>query len=216
MVTEKEIDEKHSLPEDVDSIYWEAYSAINERKYGDARSLLYQILSKYPEHPRALNALASTLRKEGNYEKAEETFFRAITAAPDYVYAYNNLSLMYSEMGNLEKAAEYARRSIKLLKGSAVPWHTLGVYYMKRGQLRTAIDHFLAAYSYDPQYAKAAYNTACCYALLGEIDEALEYLATSLDSLERVARAEADEDFADLRDLPGFKKVIEETKRALS
>ena len=216
MVTEKELDEKYALPEDAKGLYDDAIAAINRGKHDDARRFLGQLLEKHPEHPRVLNALASTFRKEGNYEKAEETFFRPIAAAPDYVYAYNNLSLLYSEIGKLEKAAEYARRSIKLLKGSAVPWHTLGVYYLKRGQLRTAIDHFLAAYSYDPEYVKAAYNTACCYALLGETDEALEYLAKSLASPERVARAEADEDFADLRDLPEFKKVIEEAKRTLS
>lgn len=216
MVTEKEIDEKYALRGDVQGLYDDAVAAINLEKYDDARQLLYQILDKYPEHPYVLNALASAFRKEGNYKKAEETFFRAIAAAPDYVYAYNNLSLMYSEMGKLGKAAEYARRSIKLLKGSAVPWHTLGVYYMKRGQLRTAIDHFLAAYSYDPEYAKAAYNAACCYATVGETDEAIKYLSKSLDSLERVAKAEADEDFVHLRNVPEFKKVIEDAKQTLS
>jgi tetratricopeptide (TPR) repeat protein len=122
---------------------------------------------------------------------------------------------MYSEMGELEKASEYARRSVMILTESAIPWHTLGVYYLTRGQLVTAIDHFLAAYSYDPAYTKAAYNAACCYALLGEIDEALEYLKKSLDSPERIARAEKDEDFASIRDLPGFKQVIEEARKSL-
>ncbi|UCE27787.1 MAG: tetratricopeptide repeat protein, partial [Candidatus Coatesbacteria bacterium] len=214
MVTEKEIDEKYALPDDVENIYWEAYSAINESRCDDARRLLSLILDKYPDQPRVLNALASTFRKEGDYEKAEEVFFRAIAAAPDYIYAYNNLSLMYSVTGEMEKAAEYARRSIKLLKGSAVPWHTLGMYYMVQGQFRTALDHFLAAYSYDPGYAKAAYNAACCYARLGETNEALNHLAKSLDSPERIAKAEADEDFAGLREMPEFKEIIEKAKKA--
>jgi len=215
MVTEKEIDEKYGLRGDAKLLYDDAVAALNRENYDEARRVLYRILEKHPEHPYVLNALASTFRKEGNYGKAEETFFRAIAAASDYVYAYNNLSLMYAETGEMEKAAKYARRSIRLLKASAIPWHTLGMYYRAAGRLRTAIDHFLAAYSYNPGYAKAAYNAACCYAQLGETAEALEYLAKSLDSSERVAKAEADEDFADLRGSPGFNEVIMEAKRAV-
>lgn len=214
MVTEKDINNKYAIPEDVDSLYGEALSAIKQKRYDEARRFLFRILDKYSEHPRVLNALAATYRFEGKYEKAEDCFFRAITAYPDYVYAYSNLSLMYSEMGEIEKAGEYARRSVTILRESAIPWHTLGIYYLTRGQLLTAIDHFLAAYSYDPTYKKAAYNAACCYALVGEIDEALDYLKKSLDSPERIARAEEDEDFADIRDLPEFKRIIEEARKS--
>jgi tetratricopeptide (TPR) repeat protein len=215
MVTEEEIREKYYIPEDSKSLYDEAVSAMDRGEYENARRLLDQLLGKYPEHPHILNALAETFRREGDYKKAEDCYFRAIAAGSDYFYAYNNLSLMYSSMCELEKAAEYARLSMQVLNASPVPWHTLGIYYLAREQFRVALDYFLAAYSYDPEYTKAAYNAACCYALLGEIDEALDYLKIGVDSAERIAKAEKDKDFAGIRDLPGFKQVIKEAKKSL-
>jgi superkiller protein 3 len=214
MVTEEEIREKYYIPEDSKSSYDETISVMDRGEYENARRLLELLLAEYPEHPHVLNALAETFRREGDYKKAEDCYFRAIAAAPDYVYAYNNLSLMYSSMCELEKAAEYARLSIQIMNASPIPWHTLGIYYLAREQFRVALDYFLAAYSYDPEYTKAAYNAACCYALLGEIDEALEYLKKGLDSAERIAKAEKDKDFAGIRDHPGFKQIIEEAKKS--
>jgi tetratricopeptide (TPR) repeat protein len=214
MVTEEEIREKYPIPENSKSSYDEAISAMERGEYDNARLLLERLLLECPEHPRVLNALGETLRRKGDYETAEDCYFRAIAFAPDYAYAYNNLSLMYSGMGELEKAAEYARLSMQIMNFSPIPWHTLGIYYMARKQLRVALDYLLAAYTYDPNYTKAAYNAACCYALLGETDTAVEYLKKSLDSPERIAKAEKDADFANLRDLREFKSVIEKARKA--
>jgi tetratricopeptide (TPR) repeat protein len=215
MVTEEEIRKKYPIPEDFKSPYDEAISAMERGEYDDARFLLERLLLECPEHPRILNALGETLRRKRDYETAENYYFRAITTAPDYAYAYNNLSLMYSCMGDADKAAEYARLSMQIMNSSPIPWHTLGIYYMARKQLRVALDYLLAAYSYDPNYTKAAYNAACCYALLGETDRAFEFLEKSLDSPERIAKAEQDDDLAEIREHPGFKQVIEKAKKFL-
>lgn len=215
MVTEEEIRKKYPIPEDYKSSYDEAVSAMERGEYDNARFLLEGLLAECPEHPRVLNVLGEILRRKGDYETAEDYYFRAIAFAPEYAYAYNNLSLMYSGTGELEKAAEYARLSMQIMNSSPIPWHTLGIYYMARKQLRVALDYLLAAYSYDPKYTKAAYNAACCYALLGETDSAVEYLKKSLDSPERIAKAEKDGDFAGLREHSGFKQVIEKAKKSL-
>jgi adenylate cyclase len=122
---------------------------------------------------------------------------------------------MYCESGEHEKAAEYARRSLELLKTSPIPWNTLGIYYMHVGELRRGLEHFKAAYSYDSEYTKAAYNIACCYSRLGDNEKALEYLAIGVDTARRLKLAEEDSDFDNIRVLPEFERILNTAREKL-
>ncbi len=215
MVTEREIDEKYPIPADVESSYQDGISAYNNDEYEKSLLIFLDILKKYPENPKILNAVAQTYRLQRDFKQAEECFLRAITAAPDYVYAYNNLSLMFCEMGEHEKAAYYARLSIGLLKSSPIPWNTLGIYYIAIGEVRRGLEHIKAAYGYDPNYTKAAYNIACCYSLLGDKEKALEYLAIGVDTTRRLKLAEEDPELDKIRELPKFKEILNAAREKL-
>ena len=211
MVTREELEDKYPIPADVEDIVEEAGRLMNET--GESEKALNAYLSAlniYPNHPRILNFVGKVYYTGGNFTSAEEYYLRAIAEAPDFAFAYSNLSLLYSKIDDLEKAERYARRSIKLFKASAIPWNTLGVCFAKRGETRRALEHFLAAYGYDPKYTKAAYNIACCYSVLNEPEKALEYLTGSLENRVMIKLAEEDPVLSNVRELPEFEEVLNE------
>jgi hypothetical protein len=55
------------------------------------------------------------------------------------------------------------------------------------------------------------YNLACCEALAGHRDEALEHVRRAAELSERLRRGAArDDDFASLRDDPQFRAIVGE------
>lgn len=216
MLTEKELEEKYPIPKDVEDIFEKAGDAlVNVGGSAEVLETCLTILDKYPDHPRILNAVGKAYRAVGDSERAREYFMRITVRTPDYVYAYSNISLLYSETGDFEEAERYARRAIKLFNISPIPWNTLGVCFATKGETRRALDHFLAAYGYDPGFCKAAYNIACCYSLLGEKDKAIEYLASGLDTKRRIELAETDSGLDNIRGLREFERIVEEAKKKL-
>jgi tetratricopeptide (TPR) repeat protein len=62
-----------------------------------------------------------------------------------------------------------------------------------------------------PDAPLVLYNLACCEALAGHRDEALEHLRRAAASSERLRRGAArDDDFASLRDDPDFRAIVGE------
>lgn len=216
MITIDEIEKKYPLSPDAEAGYREAKHLFDQGQTEKALSVILYLLEEYPDQPRLLNAAASLYRAEGDFNIAEDYFLAAAKCAPDYVSAYNNLCLLYCENGRHETAAEYARLTLKIIKSSPIPWDTLGLYYLTKGEVKRALEHFLAAYQYDPGYTRAAYNIACCYSRLGETDKALRYLAESLDTERRIEIAQQDADLANIRGLPEFERVLNKAGEKLS
>ena len=61
----------------------------------------------------------------------------------------------------------------------------------------------------NPEYPGLLYNVACAESLAGRKDDAIEHLRRSLELSPRFREmAKADDDFATLRDEPGFKELV--------
>lgn len=82
----------------------------------------------------------------------------------------------------------------------------------KKRDYRGALALLDQALKRDPAYVQALYDAACCYALLGDRDNAIEYLLRLADigdkeAMERLRKARKDKDFDGIRDEPGYKKA---------
>ncbi len=82
----------------------------------------------------------------------------------------------------------------------------------KKRDYRGALELLAQALERDPAYVQALYDAACCHALLGDTDNAVEYLLRLADigdkeAMERLRKARKDKDFDGIRDEPGFKKA---------
>jgi len=217
MVTKKEIEDKYPIPADIEDIFDEAGRLMNETgEIEEALNAYLSALNKYPNHPRILNFVGLAYDRGKDFTRAEEYYRRAIDEAPDFAFAYSNLSLLYSRKGDLEQAEHYARYSIKLFKISPIPWNTLGICFAFKGETQRALEHFLAAYGYDPEFTNAAYNIACCYSLMNDTEKALKYLAISLDGRRHIELAEEDPVLSNIRRLPEFEKILDKARKYIS
>src|SRR5262245_46036132 len=86
----------------------------------------------------------------------------------------------------------------------------LGKALYERKEYRQAIPPYTRAFELRAGYpANAAYNIACCHALLGEKREALRWLEVALNrGFRELSRAQADTDFKGLRDDPKARKLV--------
>lgn len=80
----------------------------------------------------------------------------------------------------------------------------------RKEKYEKALTQFEKAIDIYPGYVQALYDAACTHALLGNADEAVDYLQKltdigTKDSLGRVFKARVDQDFLRLRDDPGFR-----------
>jgi len=82
----------------------------------------------------------------------------------------------------------------------------------KKKDYSDALDLLNQALKLDPAYVQALYDAACCYALNGDKNNAVEYLKRlsdigSKESLEKVRKSRTDSDFAQYQDDPAMKQV---------
>ena len=91
--------------------------------------------------------------------------------------------------------------------GSA--WYWLGYARHARGSFRAALEAHVKAAGFEAVRAEASYNAGCAHALLGEVDEAFEWLirarAAGFGDLNRLS---ADADLASIRSDPRFAALF--------
>ena len=87
-----------------------------------------------------------------------------------------------------------------------------GMKLYKKKDYAGAVELFNEALSHDGKYSQALYDAACCYALMGDVANAAEYLARlsdlgDKDSLKFIRKARTDKDFEQIRNEPAYKKA---------
>jgi tetratricopeptide (TPR) repeat protein len=89
-------------------------------------------------------------------------------------------------------------------------WRELGTALLRKGDYRKAIPAFERTRELGSGYPfNAAYNIACCHALLGEKEQALDWLQKALDlGFRSLRQIREDNDLRSLRDDERFKKMV--------
>ena len=79
----------------------------------------------------------------------------------------------------------------------------------RAGKYDEAADRGRELVNANPEYPGLLYNVACAESLAGRKDDAIEHLRRSLELSPRFSEmAKGDDDFAALRDEPGFKELV--------
>ena len=77
------------------------------------------------------------------------------------------------------------------------------------GEYAAAADRGRELVEANPQYPLLFYNLACCEALAGRTDDAIEHLRHAADRSEELRRySKEDSDFDPIRDAPAFKEIV--------
>jgi Uma2 family endonuclease len=90
-------------------------------------------------------------------------------------------------------------------------WKYQGIALAASGKYQDAITSFDQALNLNPNYSEAFYNKACCYILLGNIEQAIENLqqAIYLDSKKWIAKAKTDSHFDQLQENRHFQALMD-------
>lgn len=91
-----------------------ANQLFRDNKYEDAISVYNELLTTYPDHPRALHASGFLLHKTGCSGEAIDRIRKAIVLKPDFAHAYNSLGSVYMHTGQIPEALQSYLKAINL------------------------------------------------------------------------------------------------------
>lgn len=145
--------------------------------------------------------------QEKLYEEALECFEAASNLLADPEIARQNRIAMLQRLGRAEEAA-----ALDAERGDPVDadgWFHRGLALVKAGKYDESIAAELEAIRLRPGDANQHYTIACAYCLRGDLDAALEQIATAIECDPDVAAQIADDsDFARLQSDPRFRKLV--------
>jgi tetratricopeptide (TPR) repeat protein len=115
-----------------------------------------------------------------------------------------------SEAREWKEAAAAWQRVVEANPVNAGFWNSLADAAYGNKDYRRAISAYEKALELGAGFpSNAAYNIACCYALLGEKEQALTWLQKSFDmGFRNLAHSQTDSDLLSLHDDPRFKKIV--------
>jgi non-specific serine/threonine protein kinase len=173
--------------------------------YRYTRNHLLMFLSAlYLARGQTEEALSMLDRVNGYFDSFAPFYRRAqlliVTQSPDADWELRRVQLLatrYSRSGADRSSPGMARAY------SALASARLGDYRKARKEIEYAV-------KLEPELADIAYHAACAYALVGDVDKALEWLETAIDrGHQELWWARVDPDLDNLRELPRFKKIID-------
>lgn len=153
----------------------------------------------------------------GKFEKAARLFNEACKIRPEDYQAPSFLAMAYAELGREKDQAEAYKRSLECVE-KHVDLHpddgralTFGAYALvEQGQPERAREWLDRALDADRDEPAIMYNVACTYALLGELDKAIDLLDRSIQQgYGHRAWLSHDPDLAPLRENPRFQELLE-------
>jgi len=160
--------------------------------------------------PEMVFALATACFRAGLKAEAAATYRKLVDENDNVPEANGNLAGIYLGEGKVEEALKVLKAGMK----KNPDWPSLLGYYglalAMSGQISDAIPWTLKAIQAEPGDPNHYYNLAGMYALSGNPSDSLRYLDLAVQkgygNPDKMAR---DEVFQSVRDLPGFKKILQ-------
>ena len=159
---------------------------------------------------------------EGKFEKAIELFTRALEIQPDDCQAPLLLQTVYCALGKVEESKKYAHlglkraeEQLKLHPENSRPAQLGAVALASLGEKEKALKWLERVRLIDPDDNNARYNSACTYAQLGEIDQAIEMVEewSKHCGVEQESWFLHDADLDPVRDHPRYPALLDKFKQ---
>lgn len=170
----------------------------------------------------------NTLCLSGDYEGGIKAYDQAIQIQP-FHEVYQNLGLALFYLDREEEALVSFNKAIELDKTFYQAWYSRGVALLKRmkdiylfpgsldlseesqKQYQDAIESFKKTIEIEPEYHRAWYDRAECYAIIQEVDLAIKDLKQAIQlNPEYKTQAKTNNYFEKIRENEQFKKLIED------
>ena len=145
------------------------------------------------------------------YEEALTACDRAFKIDSKNPQALNTQALALSLLNNFEKAITAIDEAINLKAQEVVLRANRGIILARAGRYTEALAECEQAIKQDPKHEVGYYGKACCYALQGDIGQAIDNLQKAIDIAPRFSRNEAkhNPDFDSIRDDERFRALMQ-------
>ena len=162
---------------------------------------------------------------EGNFEKAIEHYTRALEIQPEDSQAPFLLQIVYRSIGREEEAEKYGRLGLKRADGelqqhpeNSRPAQLGACALAALGDKERALKWLERVRLIEPDDNNARYNSACTYAQLGEIDQAIGVLEEWVkhSGAEQKIWFLHDADLDPIRDHPRYPALLEMIENKVS
>jgi tetratricopeptide (TPR) repeat protein len=163
--------------------------------------------------PKSINAyiVRGDLQKElGKYEEAFSTCNQATEIEPNNSDLLSTQALTLSFLKDFTKAIALIDRAINLKPKKILYKANRGIILARAGRYTEAFAECDRAIERDPNHVGGYYAKACCHALQGEVELAIDNLQKAIDIKPRLCRREAkhNPDFDSILDDERFQELV--------
>ena len=182
----------------------------NLERYGEALESCQKALDLAPKDVDAWAIRGSILYDLKRYEEAIAACDRALEIDSNNYQALNTQALTLSFIKNFEKAIAAIEQAINLKPQQVLLRANRGIIWARANRYTEAIAECEQAIKQNPKHESGYYGKACCYALQGEIEQAIDNLQKAIDIAPRRSRSEAkhNPDFDSIRDDERFRALM--------
>jgi tetratricopeptide (TPR) repeat protein len=159
--------------------------------------------------------LGTLYYEAGRLGDAVEAFRRALTLKPQSGLMHRNLADALARQGRLDEArAEWSRAvalsadALRVNPRAIDELANAAICRAKLGDRAAALDTVATALQVAPADLESLYTGAVVHALVGDPATGLRYLEQALEKGASAARADKDDDLANLRTLPGYPALV--------
>ena len=143
------------------------------------------------------------------YDDAMREADEALTLAPNLPEAIGIKSDVLCQANRLSEAEPFMAQLAELTPSDSAIWINLAYIRRRTQSIDAAVTTLQRAFDANPQDALAHYNMACYRAVQHRQQEAIELLQNALHLDPKLkALAKAEPDFAGLREVPAFQKLL--------
>ncbi|MGG8495116.1 hypothetical protein ACQY1Q_01755 [Tenacibaculum sp. TC6] len=130
-----------------ENLFYEADQLIEENKITEAKELLLELLSEFPDYGRAHNHLGWMYNvKFNNFTKAKTHFELALKYAPDYYAVYANYAYLLIDMNLYDEMITFGTKAINsTIADKATIYNKMAQAYELKGNFMLAYKHYKLA-----------------------------------------------------------------------
>lgn len=128
----------------LEDLFYKADDLIKERKIGEAKNILFDIVAQAPDYGRAHNHIGWIFEtQEKNYEKAAEHYRLALKFSPSYPSVYYNYAIVLSTTKKFDELKELLDAAVKVPGiNFATIYNEYAIMYESLGDYKEAIEHY--------------------------------------------------------------------------
>ena len=168
-------------PLQIRTLFSEAVSHHQSRRFQQAEELYERILTQDPSHVDALHLLGLVAYQQGDNSRALQLISKAISLNSDKPHYHFNLGLVQEKEGQLDEAISAYDRALTLNPSYTEAQSNLGNVFRAQGKLDAAAQAFHAVLKITPRSAETHNNLGVVLKEQGNIDGAIGEYRTTLE-----------------------------------